>query len=38
MFMYMGSVEGRFLVKSVISEGLIYEIVKIIYKKFGNNK
>lgn len=28
MFMYMGSVEGRFLVKSVIYEGLIYEIVK----------
>lgn len=28
MFMYMGSVEGVFLVKSVISEGLIYEIVK----------
>lgn len=28
MFMYMGSVEGRFWVKSVISEGLIYEIAK----------
>ena len=28
MFMYMGSVEGRFLVKSVISKGLIYEIAK----------
>jgi len=28
MFMYMGSVEGRFLVKSVIHEGLIYVITK----------
>jgi hypothetical protein len=38
MFMYMGSVEGRFLVKSVISEELIYEIVKVICEKFGNDK
>lgn len=38
MFMYMGSVEGRFLVKSVIHEGLIYEIAKIICEKFGNDK
>lgn len=28
MFMYMGSVEGANKVKSVIHEGLIYEIAK----------
>lgn len=38
MFMYMGSVEGRFLVKSVIHEGLIYDLAKIICEKFGNDK
>ena len=36
--MYMGSVEGRVLVKSVISEGLIYDLAKIICEKFGNDK
>lgn len=38
MFMYMGSVEVTNEVKSVIHEGLIYEIVKIICEKFGNDK
>lgn len=28
MFMYMGSVEDRFLVKSVIREGLVYDLAK----------
>lgn len=28
MFMYMGSVEGVFKLKTVIVEGLIYEVVK----------
>lgn len=28
MFMYMGSVEGVFESKTVIVEGLIYEVVK----------
>ena len=38
MFMYMGSVEGWFLVKSVNHERLIYDLVKIICEKFGNDK
>lgn len=38
MFMYMGSVEVVFEWKTVIREGLIYEIVKIICEKFGNDK
>jgi hypothetical protein len=38
MFMYMGSVEVTNEVKSVIHEGLIYEIAKIICEKFRNDK
>lgn len=38
MFMYMGSVEVVNEVESVIHECLIYEIVKIICEKFGNDK
>lgn len=38
MFMYMGSVEVTNEVKSVIHERLIYDLVKIICEKFGNDK
>lgn len=38
MFMYMRSVEVVNEAKSAIHEGFIYEIVKIICEKFGNDK
>lgn len=38
MFMYMGSVEVANKVKSVIREGLIYDLAKIICEKFENDK